>query len=296
MKRLKLRALVQRPELLFPVIVLGICYSLGFLADRIPGQAGVIVYEILQKGFTALPVLAVLITRKITRDTKPWNFSFKVWKQPGLWLLCAVGPGVLTALGAVLYFCVFPQEYSGSFHYGALLGMTGEMPISSPLPFVLTTILLAAVFLPLQILELGEELGWRGYLLPKQIQRFGLQKGVLINSLLWGFGHLPLIYFGFNYSLDNPLAPWSNLAMMMLVCLVFGILCGAATIVSGNCMFAAIIHGVFNLIGEVPVFLSVSQRNTLLGPNPTGLVGMLWLLVSALFVFVCLKSVKNRLK
>ena len=46
MKRLKLRALVQRPELLFPVIVLGICYSLGFLADRIPGQAGVIFYEI----------------------------------------------------------------------------------------------------------------------------------------------------------------------------------------------------------------------------------------------------------
>ena len=56
--------------------------------------------------------------------------------------------------------------------------------------------------------------------------------------------------------------------MMMLVCLVFGILCGAATIVSGNCMFAAIIHGVFNLIGEVPVFLSVSQRNTLLGLIP----------------------------
>lgn len=174
--------------------------------------------------------------------------------------------------------------------------MTGEMPISSPLPFVLTTILLAGSLPAAADIRTGRGTRLRGISAPKQIQRFGLQKGVLINSLLWGFGHLPLIYFGFNYSLDNPLAPWSNLAMMMLVCLVFGILCGAATIVSGNCMFAAIIHGVFNLIGEVPVFLSVSQRNTLLGPNPTGLLGMLWLLVSALFVFVCLKSVKNRLK
>lgn len=39
-----------------------------------------------------------------------------------------------------------------------------------------------------------------------------------------GVTHLPLIWFGFNYSLDNPGAPYTNMAMMLVVCVVMGIL------------------------------------------------------------------------
>lgn len=43
---------------------------------------------------------------------------------------------------------------------------------------------------------------------------------ILLNGFFWGMAHLPLIYFGFNYSPENIGAPWSNMAMMMLVCAV----------------------------------------------------------------------------
>lgn len=284
-----------RPDVLYLLCVLGVCFGLGFAAWLRQGEARILIYEGLQKGFTAFPVLAALVTRKITQDQSPWPLSLKLWKRPGLWLFCAVIPGILIVIGAVVYFALFPQTYSGIFRYGLLLGIEGEAPIRSLSAFWLVTVALAAVCFPLQLLELGEELGWRGYLPPKQIQRYGIRKAVLLNSFLWGAAHLPLIYFGFNYSLNNPLAPFSNMVMMMLVCMTLGILCCYVTLISGNCLYAAVIHGVVNLIGEVPVFLSVSLENTLLGPNPTGLIGMFGLMLCALVMLRLLKQAENRL-
>ena len=141
-----------------------------------------------------------------------------------------------------------------------------------PLQFCIICVLIAAVCIPIQVLELGEEIGWREYLLPKQIAVYGARKGTLLNGLYWGIAHLPLIYFGFNYSSDNAGAPWSNMLMMMLVCVTIGIICSYVMVRSDNVMYSAIIHGVVNVIGEIPVFVSVSGKNGLLGPNPTGLI------------------------
>ena len=57
-------------------------------------------------------------------------------------------------------------------------------------------------------------------------------------------------------------------------------------------MYAAIMHGVVNVIGEIPVFCSVSLKSGLLGPNPTGLVSMSFLIILALILFVRLGNLK----
>lgn len=285
---------------IYLALVLGSCYLLFFIA--LFGDKGNDnpVYQIIQKGFTAIPILAAVITRWATKDKTPWKISIKVWKQPKLWALCAFLPGIFIVLGAVLYFALVSKEYSGIFHYGGLLALaekesSGSLPISNLFTFVSITVFISAVCIPIQLLELGEEIGWREYLLPKQIERYGARRAVLLNGILWGIAHLPLIYFGFNYSMENPGAPWSNMAMMMLVCVTLGVILSYAMVVSGNVMYPAIIHGVVNLIGEVPVFLSVSQKSGLLGPNPTGIIGMSGLIVLAIVLFICLGRAKSRL-
>lgn len=187
-----------------------------------------------------------------------------------------------------MYFALFPKEYSGSFHYGGLLTLTGmeasgSLPINSPFLFTIITVLISAAFIPIHLLELGEEIGWREYLLPKQIARYGTHRAVLLNGILWGFSHLPLIYFGFNYNSENPGAPWSNIAMMMVVCVTLGIILSYVMVISGNVMFPAIIHGVVNIIGEVPVYLSITHESSLLGPNPTGLISLSGLMILAIY-------------
>ena len=91
--------------------------------------------------------------------------------------------------------------------------------IMNPLSFSVVCVLIAAVCIPIQLLELGEEIGWREYLLPKQVAVYGMRKGVLLNGFYWGIAHLPLIFLGFNYSLENIGAPWSNMLMMIIVCM-----------------------------------------------------------------------------
>ncbi|TCL60024.1 CAAX prenyl protease-like protein [Kineothrix alysoides] len=297
-KREEQKKTMQRA--IYLVLVLGISYLLFVIALFVNDNSNNPIYEILQKGFTAFPVLAAIIARGLTRDKTPWRISIKVWKQPKLWVFCAFIPSILIVLGAVSYFMLFPNDYSGGFHYGSLLALTGAevngiMKINNPVVFWMISVLISAVFIPIQLLELGEEIGWRAYLLPKQIERYGMRKAVLLNGVLWGIAHLPLIYFGFNYSSDNPGAPWSNMAMMLLTCVILGVILSYVMIISGNVMYPAIIHGAVNVIGEVPVYLTISQKSGLLGPNPTGLVGMMGLILCAIVLFVCLGKADNKL-
>ncbi len=263
-------------------LVLGVCYLLGLL-EGITGSGKF--YQILGIGFTFVPVIAAVITRRITGERAKYHLSLRVWKDMKHWLLAAFLPGVLIAAGAVIYYLVFPEQYSGIFKIGMRLGTDAEMAVSSPILIALVCIAVSAVMIPIQLLELGEEIGWRGYLLGFQIERYGERRAVLINGIEWGLAHLPLIYFGFNYSLDNPGAPWSNMGMMMLTCIVLGVIFSYVTIKTGNCMYAAIVHGVVNVIGELPVYFSKDLSSGLLGPNPTGFLTMIPLIVLAVACF-----------
>ncbi len=259
-------------------LVLGYSYALGVLELIL--QNGVC-YDFLAKTFTFVPVLAALITRRATGCRPAGRLSLRVWKHPKAMLSCAFGTGILVALGAALYFLVFPGQYSGVLALDRLVAGAQPVDIGNPPVFAAVCVLIAGIMVPVHLIELGEELGWRGYLLWIQRERHGKVRAALINGLQWGAAHLPLIYFGFNYSLENPGAPWTNMLMMMAVCLVLGVLLSYATLATGNCMFAAIIHGAVNVAGELPVLCSVSGKSGLLGPNPSGLLSMAFLAAAA---------------
>lgn len=82
--------------------------------------------------------------------------------------------------------------------------------------------------------------------------------------------------------------------MMMVVCVTLGIILSYVMVISGNVMFPAIIHGVVNVIGEVPVYLSITQESGLLGPNPTGLIGLSGIIILAITMFICFGKAKSR--
>ena len=239
----------------------------------------------MQISFTALPVITALIVQKIVGEKGRIKLSLKVWKDYKMWLFSMFVPGILIVLGAVLYFTVFRNEYSSVFELGQLIGNDMRIEISNPIIFGIVCIVISAVCIPLHLLELGEEVGWRGYLLWLQVEKYGERKAILVNGLEWGLVHMPLIYFGFNYSNENPGAPWTNMLLMMLLCIVLGIIFSYVTLKTENCMYAAIMHGVVNIIAEIPVFCSISMKSGLLGPNPTGLLSMTFLIIMAIFLF-----------
>lgn len=68
--------------------------------------------------------------------------------------------------------------------------------IHKPVGEIVATTLLSAfalrfvaTFLP----AFGEEFGWRGYLLPRLVERHGARKGLLLHAFIWWFWHLPAV-------------------------------------------------------------------------------------------------------
>lgn len=277
----------KHPIRIYLGLIFFISYGLGIL-EFVTGTGKF--YHFLSIAFTFLPVLTAFITRRITGKPGKFHLSLKVWKDPKSWLFSAFVPGILIVPGTVLYFLVFPNEYSGVFRYGMLLGTNAEIVIKSPLLIALACIIVAAMMIPIQLLELGEEIGWRGYLLGFQIEKYGKRKAVLINGVEWGLAHLPLIYFGFNYSLNNPGAPYTNMALMMVVCVIIGIMFSYITIKTGNCLYAAIMHGVVNVIGELPVYMTHDMESGLLGPNPTGILTISFLAAFSILLLIKMKD------
>src|SRR5271157_5374625 len=90
------------------------------------------------------------------------------------------------------------------------------------------------------IFAVGEELGWRGYLQGRLIQRLGLSKGIICLGLLWSFWHLPLLLAGYNYP-ENPLLGALLLSPSLLVAASFVL--AWLTLRTKSFWPAALVHG-----------------------------------------------------
>ena len=73
------------------------------------------------------------------------------------------------------------------------------VPTINLLDFSFPTMISALFFTPIQG-PMGEESGWRGYLLPAIEKEIGIVKGSLAVSLIWSFWHAPIWFLGTGYS------------------------------------------------------------------------------------------------
>ncbi|HEX6607663.1 MAG TPA: CPBP family intramembrane glutamic endopeptidase [Chloroflexia bacterium] len=97
----------------------------------------------------------------------------------------------------------------------------------------------------------GEEYGWRGYLLPALLP-LGQWPALILQGLIWGFWHAPLILMGYNY----PGHPFLGVIMMMLATTVVGILIGWTRLATGSVWPAVLAHALINGGAQIPMLLS----------------------------------------
>ena len=198
-----------------------------------------------------------------------------------VWLLTPV----VAYLGAAVYFQLFPQQFTLQSALAVESGMQGTDYIA----FLATMIPLAVLVNPLMGLPqcLGEELAWRGWLLPKLTERFGQLRAVLLTGLIWGLWHAPVVAMGYNYGEGHPLA---NVAAMVLFCLVLGVIQGflfwRTDSIWGPVLFHAAVNGI-DLWKPTDLFMN-SPANLFVGPNLVGIVGGLGFV---LLVIWCLRQI-----
>ncbi len=246
------------------------------------------------------PLLGALLAKAPLRNIG-WVPKFKEHTKTTVLgtLVAWFGPAVLTVLGAVLYFVIFPDRFDTSGTY--LVSQAGEETFAqllalgiTPLMYTLILLVQALTYAPWvnMFFALGEEAGWRGVMQPMLKERLGRVKGTVVSGIIWGAWHWPvMILAGYEYGLEYWGAPFLGMAMFCLCTVVMAILLDAVYEMTGCIWVPALAHAAFNAIaGVVAMVLHADYLDQLtLGPMPIGIISMLPMLIVAV-VLLCKKK------
>lgn len=145
-----------------------------------------------------------------------------------------------------------------------------QLHLSAP---ILTIILVALPIIVVGLVMLvtfGEELGWRGYLLPRLLP-LGKTRAALLIGVIWGLWHLPTILLddhGFGAA-----RPWLSIPAWVVVITLYSIFLTWLRTGSGSLWPGVLAHAVLNTYTSFS-FASFSVSNRYLG-SPIGLVTMI---------------------
>lgn len=89
----------------------------------------------------------------------------------------------------------------------------------------------------------GEEIGWRGLLVPQLARKNSFARTALISGVIWGFWHVPLIIGG-GYTSGAP--AWFAVSAFMVVVMGMSFAFAWVRLASGSIWPAAIMHSVHN--------------------------------------------------
>ena len=215
------------------------------------------------------PLAATLLVKKVFLH-QPTGIGWKVQGKRRYWLAAWFGPAVFTVLAAVLY-------------------------VSSA-SYILETGLVAITLAPAinMFFALGEEAGWRGYMMPRLKERFGLLNGRMLGGVIWGVWHWPIMLLtGYEYGTHYLGAPVLGLVVWCVVCFALNTLLDWLYEKTGCIWVPAAAHGAFNAIASIAQVLTypADAYYNVLGPMPIGLIGMLPML--ALAVWLTLRQMKE---
>lgn len=240
------------------------------------------------------PALANILTRMITKEGWENLLVKPMLKESWLyWLLGWFGPGILSIIGMLVFFLLFPAYYDADMTIlQAQLAAAGtDIEAVNLQSMIITQVLTALVISPLLnfTATFGEELGWRGYLLPK-LESIGKRKALLFSSIIWGVWHWPVIWMGYNYGTEYWGYPWMGLLSMVWFTLSVGIFFGWLSQKGKSVWPAVVAHGALNGIASLGLLFIKESYPTLLGPTPVGIIGGLAFTLVSLVILLKTKD------
>ncbi len=105
---------------------------------------------------------------------------------------------------------------------------------------------ISALGLVVFVLVAGEEIGWRGFALPKLRERCGPWTSSVILGTLWGLWHLPVFFLEGGHQVGHPFVPYLGYTIGLSILLTF-----LAERTLGSVLIATLFHGAVNTFGVV---------------------------------------------
>jgi membrane protease YdiL (CAAX protease family) len=234
------------------------CFALAMWA---PGLGAMVSTRLVEKQ----PVIKTLRLNTLG----PERFYLVAWFLPTLLVIATFGATLILRTGTLDTSFALLNESLAKAPPGTQLP-EAKMLAAKQLVIALTV----APFLNM-LFALGEELGWRGFLLPRLLP-LGQGKAILLSGLIWGFWHAPTtLLHGYNF----PLHPYLGIGVMMVGCILLGAILSWLYLETRSPWVAALGHGAFNAIAGLPfLFLQPGSPLGLAGwlPMAVFIAGLVW--------------------
>jgi membrane protease YdiL (CAAX protease family) len=197
------------------------------------------------------PGLAALVTARWI-DRKAWprlglrrlgarRFYLWAWLVPPA---LAIVTGILTwALGVGQLDLDFPLIQASMEGAPGAESLPPALIVGGQIAFSLTLAPLINT-----LFALGEELGWRGYLLPGLLP-LGRGRAIVLSGVIWGLWHAPAILQGHNY----PGRPVMGVFLMVGFTTLFGAFLSWLYFETGSAWAPALAHGATNATAGLPI-------------------------------------------
>jgi CAAX protease family protein len=173
------------------------------------------------------PALAAIATRLIfQRNLRSFGFG------PGKPVWIAVGMLLPVVVGLIMF---------------GIAWTTGIAPFSTDN----TAVIFSVTFIPAFLFAIafncfaaaGEEIGWRGFLVPELARGMGFTKLALISGAIWTVWHFPMMFFG---SYHGAGSIWYSLAVFIPSVMGAGLILAWLRLASGSVWVAVLFHGFWN--------------------------------------------------
>ena len=215
--------LARREVIVFLILAFGLSSIFYYLSATTTLHSDLLLFTLL---LMWCPATAAIITRLyFQKNLKGFGFGWGETK----WQLAGILMPIL--LGLIMFGLVW-----------LTMGVFSPEGAASVLSFAFLPALAAGLAFNL-FATFGEELGWRGLLVPEMSKFMGFTKLALLSSAIWAVWHFPLIIFG-HYHGVGPL--WYSLLIFTPAVIGIGVVLAWLRLKSGSLWPAVFFHGVWN--------------------------------------------------
>ena len=160
---------------------------------------------------------------------------------------------------AIAYAIVWLSGLGGFPNHEFMQGLVARMGISnSPAISTIMYVLLTGSFGLVGSLAraLGEEIGWRGFLVPELSKTMGFTGTALISGIVWACWHYPILIWG-DYNAGTP--SWYGLSCFTVMVVAIAVVFAWLRLKSGSLWTGAMLHASHNLYVQA-IFTPLTQN------------------------------------
>ncbi|MBX4261724.1 CPBP family intramembrane metalloprotease [Clostridium estertheticum] len=160
-------------------------------------------------------------------------------------LTAIVVPMVYLGLSYGIYWLINKESFTGDLNMFSSVSSSYTNKLSHR--SVVTVITLVIGIFTSIITATGEEIGWRGFLLPQLTKIWNVKVAVIVSGLIWAVWHMPIMFAGL-YLPGTPL--WFKLPMFVIEVIAITVIMSVLRLKSKSVWPAILLHASHNYFDQ----------------------------------------------